>query len=259
MRLSRTHVAVFLSFVLTIPAFPQQTATTVQRDPQAVTVLNQSIAAMGGSVPADSVATGTVTIIAGSRIDMGTIRILTRGSDQTSEQIQSQYTNRSVTYSRGSAREMVSATAHSLPLELVVTSQCLDFPLPILVGALSNQQTALEYVGSETLDGVSVHHIRFWNTFTETRLQHLAEFSTKDIWLDAASSLPRKLAFVRRATRGGVPGILVTVSLSDYRAIGGVLYPFLIEMSLGGTPSVTVSIQQVLFGTGLSDSDFATR
>src|SRR5467141_1372305 len=96
-----------LSFLLIIASSPrlnsQQATSMVQRDPQAVTVLTQSIAAMGGSVPTDSVASGTVTLVAGSLTETGTIGILTRGVDQSSEQIQTPSVTHKIIYSRGQA------------------------------------------------------------------------------------------------------------------------------------------------------------
>jgi len=45
--------------------FSQQTAAPVTRDPQAVALMQASVRTMGGKVPSDSVATGTITIVAG--------------------------------------------------------------------------------------------------------------------------------------------------------------------------------------------------
>ncbi len=250
----------FLSCMFSAPVVGQQVAPQApQRDPQAIAILQQSLAAMGRVPPADSVATGAVVTVAGSTTEHGTVRILTRGTEQTSEQLQMPGGVRSLTYSQGQARHIEGATARSLQMELVVTSQCPDFPLPILAGALNNAQTALQYVGPETLDGVSVHHIRLWSTFADAKLQHLAEFSTKDVWLDAASGLPRKLAFEQRAARGAAPRIPFEVFYSDYRSVSGVLYPFLIKKSLNGTPWTTITIANVTFNTALTDADFPVR
>lgn len=80
------------------------------RDPQALAILQQSLVAMGGTVPMDSVATGTVVLVAGSLTENGTIRIVTRGSDQTAEQIQTSAGSRLVIYSRGFASEIQGAS-----------------------------------------------------------------------------------------------------------------------------------------------------
>lgn len=233
---------------------------TPQRDAQAVAILQQSLVAMGGTVPTDSVATGTITVVAGSTSETGTIRILSRGVDQSAEQIQTTAGNRAVIYSRGFANEVRGTTVKSLQLELVVTSQSPDFPLPLLAAALNNPDIALQYIGLETLAGVPVQHIRFWNSFgSQPTLKHLAGFSIRDVWLDAGTGLPRKLGYDRRAASGAEPRIALAVFFSDYRNVGGVVYPFRIQKSLNGTPWTTITIGSVAFNTGLTDADFPVQ
>ncbi len=215
---------------------------------------------MGGIVPADSLGTGTVTLVAGSKTETGTIHILTRGVDQSLEEIQTSEGRRATIYSRGMADEFEGTSAKSLQLELVVTSQSPDFPLPLLAATLNDPDSAARYVGLESLDGTPTHHVRFWKAFARhPKLQHVAEFSAKDLWLDAASGLPRKLAYVRRAASGAEPGIPLEVLYSDYRNVGGVLYPYRIEKSLNGTPWATISIANVVFNSGLTDTNFPVQ
>src|SRR5437667_11996911 len=91
-------------FLFLTQSSPQQFATVVQRDPQALAVLQSSIASMG-ALPADSNATGTVTIVEGSSTSAGTIQIQTRGLDQSSEQLQLPSASRLLIYSKGEAAE----------------------------------------------------------------------------------------------------------------------------------------------------------
>lgn len=70
------------------------------RDARALSILQRSFAAMGGRVPSDSTASGTVEIVEGSLRTKGTIRILTRGFDQTAEFIDTPEGVRSAVYSR---------------------------------------------------------------------------------------------------------------------------------------------------------------
>jgi hypothetical protein len=139
-----------LSFVLS-PLFlnssgaqetPPPTTQSVQRDPQAVTVLQQAVLAMGGTVPSDSVANGTIRIVAGSSDDEGAIRILTRGQDQTAEDIQTAQNHYTLIYSHGRADDRRSAL--SLSLDLAVTSQSGCFPLPLLASTLSDPDSVLQ-------------------------------------------------------------------------------------------------------------------
>jgi len=212
---------------------------------------------MGAAVPPDSVATGSITVVAGSKTDTGTIRTLTRGLDQTDEEIDFSTEHRAVIYSRAYANEIQGTSTKSLPLELVVTSQSANSPLHLIAGALNNPDLAAQYIGLENLDGASVHHIRIWNTFSsQPDLRSLAEFTAQDIWVDGTTYLPRKLSYERRAGSGAVPHIRMEVYYSNYQNVSGVLYPFLVQKSLNGTPWATIAIQNVALNTGLSDSDF---
>jgi hypothetical protein len=231
-----------------------------QRDPQAVAALSSAIKALGGNPPADSVATGQVTLVAGSLTEAGTIRILTRGASQSLEDLQTSSTHRVVAYSNGFARQTDNSSSRPLQLELAVTSQSPLFPLPLLVGVLANPDFSFQYLGLESLDGAAAHHIRFWNTFaSQPNLQHLAEFSARELWLDAATGLPLKLSYEQRAARGAAPRFPIDVFYSAYRNVGGVQYPFFIRKTFNGTPWATLAIQQVQFATGLTDANFPIR
>lgn len=237
----------------------QAAGTTPAQDPQAIAVLQQSVVAMGTTTPSDSTASGTITTVAGSLTENGTVKILTRGTDQTSEQIQTPHGS-TVIYSQGQASYGAGATPTQLPMERAVTTQCLDFPLALLAGALNNPDTAYKYVGLEMLDVASAHHVQMWNSFASTpKLQRLASFSLRDIWIDAKSGLPIKISYTRRDAGGASPGIAMEASYSDYRNIGGVFYPFSIQESFNGTPWATITIQSVTLNTGLTDSNFPVQ
>ncbi|MGB8473518.1 MAG: hypothetical protein WCE61_05460 [Candidatus Acidiferrum sp.] len=257
MRVATIVLFVSLTFLASVELKSQQTSVAVQRDPQAIALLQQTVAAMTSSVPADSSATGTVTIVEGSTTQNGSIQILTRGTSQTAETVTLQDGQRAVVYSNGDAKEINGASSSSPPLELIVTDQCPDFPLPLLLSSLSTADEAIHYVGAETLDSQPVQHIQVWNTFSSNPvLKNIAHFSTKDIWLDAISGLPLKIAYSRRPGSGAVPAIPVEVTYSNYTKVNGVLYPFQIDKSLNGTTWMTITISIVSFNTGLTASHF---
>ncbi len=268
MNLQRILPIFLASFLFSLCTAAQQAPLVViplqrenpPRDSQVVAILAQSVTAMGGVVPSDSLATGTIDIVAGSKTEKGTIRLLTRGLDQTAEQIVTPEATRAVIYSHDQAIEIEGNSAKAQQLELVVTSQSPCFPLVLLAAALNDPDTAFEYLGEETLGGSVVHRIRFWNSFaSKPRLRHLAEFSVKDVWVDAASGLPRKLSYDRRAASGAEARVPVEVFFSNYRNVGGVLYPFQIHKWLNGTPWATVIIDSVALNSGLTDADFPVR
>ena len=145
-------------------------------------------------------------------------------------------------------------------MELAASSRTPNFPLALLAAALNNPDYSFEYLGLETLDGTSVHHIRLWNTYSsEPRLSHLAEFSIRDLWIAVATGLPHRIAYDEREARGAVPRIAVAASFSDYRNVSGILYPFRIERAYNGTPWATITIEKVTFNSDVSGTDFAVR
>jgi hypothetical protein len=215
---------------------------------------------MGGNVPSDSAATGNVTIVAGSQTSTGTIRILTRGTNQSSEQITLPQSSYSVTYSGGLADETINSTTTSVPFERTVTSQSVCFPLPFLAAAIANADDSIQYVALETVGQQSLQHIRIQNTFaSQPTLQQFADFTIFDVWLDASTGLPQRISFVRRNGSGTVPRIPVDVYFSNYKTTSGAAYPTQINLSLNGTPWTTITINSVAFNTGLTDSNFSIQ
>ena len=252
--------SLFISACLFLFQSAVQTAAPVQRDPQAIALLQSSVKAMGGTVPADSVATGNVTIVAGSQTSTGTIRILTRGTNQSSEQITLPQSSYSVTYSGGLAGETINSTTASVPFERTVTSQSVCFPLPVLAAALANADDSIQYVAIETLGQQSLQHIRIQNTFaSQPTLQQFADFAIFDVWLDAGTSLPQRISFVRRNGSGTAPRIPFDAYFSNYKTTSGAAYPTQINLSLNGTPWTTITINSVAFDTGLTDSNFSIQ
>ena len=132
-------------------AAQQQVAQAPQRDPQAVALLQRSLAAMGGAVPADCVVTGTVTIVAGSETETGSIRILARGFDQIAEQIETPDQSRSEVYSQQSGTFSIDGTPNAMSLETAVSAQLVDVPLFAVAAVLSNPDFSVRVVGREVI------------------------------------------------------------------------------------------------------------
>lgn len=245
-----------------VPCFGQQSQpaqtslVVVQRDPQGVSVLQKAIAAMGAGSPLDSTANGTVTIVAGGATDQGTIRILTRGTQQTLEEVQTPISTRTVISSNGEASETVNGTVTPLPMQRVVTSQCPYVPLPYLAALLANPDEAFKSLGIEDVGGTSALHIQVSNTYSSNaKIQFLADFTTTDIWFDAQTALPLQVVYIRRDT-GLSPKIRMEVQFSEYKTSSGFLYPAAIQVLMNGTQWMTISIQTFRANLGLTDADF---
>jgi hypothetical protein len=257
MRVARLILLLVVILYSSSTLISQQSTTAPQRDPQATALLQASVRAMGGSVPSDSVASGTIVIVAGSLATSGSVRILTRGMDQTLEQLALPPSTVATIYSRGAANATTNGTTQSLSLERTATCQSAIFPLPFLAAALANPDEAIQYVAQETSGEAQLHHIRISNTYnSNSPLQFLSDFTTTDIWLDASTALPKTISFIRRDGGGASPKTLLTVSYSNFKSTSAILYPNSIQVSINGTHWTTTTIQSVSFNTGLTDADF---
>lgn len=263
MRIARFGASfLFALLFLTSVSQAQQSSAwnTPTRDPQAIALLQESVAAMATSAPSDSTATGTITVTEGSTTQNGTISILTLGTANTLETITLPGGQRIVIYSNGDAKEVNGTQSGNPPLELIVVDQCGDFPLPLLSAILDNSDEGFHYVGQETLNGESVQHVQVWNSFaSKTYLQGVAPYSKRDVWFDSTSYLPVKMTYSRSPGEGAVSAIPVEIDYSGYQTVNGVHYPLQINKSYNGTPWQTITIQNVSFNTGLTPSQFQTE
>ena len=245
--------------VCVFSAYPQQSSTAPTKDAQAISILQQSVNTMAGTIPSDSIASGNLQIIAGSQTTQGTIRILTRGFTQSLVQLATFAVAKTDIYSNGQANELVADTVSVLPMELVVTSQAPEFPVPLFTALLNDPDTSFKYVALEVSNGASLHHIQTWDSYTsQPALQTLSNFSTRDIWIDAVTQLPQRISYQQNPAHGA-PSVAMDVIYSNYQAFSGVLYPCLLQKSMNGTPWSTATIQNVSFNNGLSNSDFPTQ
>jgi hypothetical protein len=259
MRVARCILVILCSLIASFNLNSQETTVTLQQDAQAISLLRFSLAAMGKSVPSDSTAHGTVITVEGSRTENGDVVILTRGTDQSTEQIQTAHGS-TVVHSGLLASQTTDSVLAPLSLELASSSRSLAFPLPMLAAILNNADSRYIYVGLESLDGANVHHVQFWNSFaSQPKYQFLAQFTLTDIWIDAISGLPQKTSQIQKAGRGSEPKFQIDIYFSNYQNVGGLLYPFSIQKSLNGSPWINISISNVTFNTGLTDANFVLQ
>src|SRR6202022_1643020 len=171
--------ALLVVALLSIPVVAAQQPSTPpapQRDPQALAILQRSLTAMGGRVPADSVAIGTIALVEGSTRQTGTIRMTTRGLDQTSEQIDAGDDHRRIVFSNHQAVQTMRGSEKQLSMEMAAASRSYCFPLLLVASGLQNLDYTVQYVGLESLGISQVHHVHIWETFSaKPKLLHLAD------------------------------------------------------------------------------------
>lgn len=136
--------AVLVSLVTLLVALPtlgqsSSQPPTFRRDPQAIAVLAQAFKALGGTVPPDSLASGTFARVSGSTSDTGSIQIMTRGYSQTAEKITAGCTTTSVVYSQGYSAQKNGSGTTRFSLERSLSSDSAMFPLITIAAAQDDE------------------------------------------------------------------------------------------------------------------------
>jgi outer membrane lipoprotein-sorting protein len=101
----------------------------------------------------------------------------------------------------------------------------------------------IELVGTETIEGQSLHHLQV--TKKNGQVHHY--------YLDAETGL--EVRFVTTLEQGGMKAE-VTTDLSDYREVDGLRIPFAMKQSMNGKPVVQVTLETVEFNVPIDDDLF---
>ncbi|HYL85216.1 MAG TPA: hypothetical protein VE263_13350 [Candidatus Angelobacter sp.] len=265
MRFVRTNFAVFFSLLFAIPVFPQQTATSnPQSSPQAIALLQQSLAALtGGQSITDVTLSGTARRIAGSDDESGSA--ILKASASLGNRIdlslpsgpRSEVRNVSTSEQIGSWSG-TDGVAHPISQHNLVTDAGW-FSAFALVTFVS-PPNVVTYVGPETRNGSSVIHLGAFQQFPgikATVAAQLQRLSQTQIFLDSSTLLPVAITFTTHPDNNSSLDIPVEIDFSDYRNINGAQVPFHIQRYLNGSLSLDLQFQNVAINSGIPPSTFA--
>jgi hypothetical protein len=235
-----------------------QTAT--QTPTVSATVLTDALARFGATAPTDSIVAAQVDISAGSTHESGTLRLLTRGYQETAEEWTLPSGNRREVFSENFIALRGTDHKHDHSFEQSLTAQSALFPLPWLTAKLADKNLQVNGLGMESIENVSCQHLRLSRAWqSDKALRAYAKFTETDLWLDSNTGLPAKVSFERRKGWGAVPAIAVSIEYSDYRLVDGIQYPFHIKQYINGTLWADIHVQNVQFNTGLTASAFTNQ
>lgn len=270
-----------------IPLAAQQTASTspATSDPQAVALLQKSLAAItGGAVITDVTLTGSAHRIAGSDDEIGTATLIAMAPSYSkmtlnlSDGPRVEIRNPAGTPLSGvtppnapaSAQgpQLVGATSgpdgvlHPIKPNNLLTEPTWFFPAFTLARILQSQQWALSYVGSESLDNQAVVHIRATEQFPAIAsnspriaflLQHLSQV---DIYIDPVTSLPFAVGFNAHPDTNASFDIPNQIRYSDYRTINGAQTALHAQKYVNNSLTLDLRFTAVTFNSGLTSTQF---
>jgi hypothetical protein len=263
------------------PGSPTTTSPPAASDPQAVTLLQNSLTALTGGFPiTDVTMTGTITVNKGSTTESGTVTLIATavGQSQLTVALPSGTwvtTENFATNPRTSSQTGPSGTTQDTAPEDLMGPHPAWFCPAMVIGAVAPQSYVASYVGQETNGASSIRHISFWpQTESDSSItapqpvgQQVLTGPTppprlypgqEELYLDSSSLLPEGLTIRIRGytAKNGAPDptkpaiLEETILFSGYRVVQGREAPFHIEMSAVGSPLMDIQVSSIAFNTG---------
>jgi len=241
--------------LFTIPAEAQQLSAPTQRDAQALAVLQNAVAAMGGTAAvsqvADTVITGNIQSSPGSAAQASTFKWETSGQNFRYE-FQSGTTTQVFVSGHGNPANARNGTVKALSPLIALANPPLHFPGLVLAPILTNSNYSVTSGGKMTVNGVPAIKIHvFLNTDMLSAL-----VSAQDWYFDAVSGLPLRVEHRLPDNRRPENYVQATDDFADFRVVSGLLVPFKITSYESGALVAVETITSVSFNNGLSSTEF---
>jgi hypothetical protein len=223
MRSARSALTVCI-LLLAIPSWAKQTsqqtpASQSASDPQAVAVVQEAITALGGATSIGQCQNWTFQA-----------------------QMQGMLANGNVTYTlSGVVPTQPPITVVNGVTKKVKADRSLFVPAVlgyVLLSEFQDQGTHVQFKGQVTLGSEPVTIV----TFSDPDLPALP---AQEWYFDTVTSLPARVEFQLPTAIGSKVSFTGVVEVSDYRSVGGVLYPFNILTRLERDQSELIVLQSV--------------
>ena len=252
-----------LALLLTPPPSSAQQSPPPQRDPQGLAVLKQAIAAAGGSNALGSVqdftASGSITYFWADQQVEGSVMLRGRGTNEFRLDANLPQGTRSWPVSKGEGSLLEATGARSsIPFSNSWNLGSLSAPHLGMLAALSDTSMSVVLVGQTAVANKQVYDVRLQKSFTLTEdlTGELSRWTSKDYLIDSENFMLMATQDVENSNDAPWQSFKHQVLFSDYRAVNGVILPFLIIETINGQQTWKVQITSITLNTGLTDSAF---
>jgi hypothetical protein len=260
-------------------------------DPQAVALIQRSLAAFTGGMPVTDVTlSGTARRIAGSEDETGTVTLKATSLGDSRVDLSFPSGNRSEIRNHSAiplsdtlpanppaGKAQVGetpqpsglwtgpdGTTHGIPNHNLMTDATWFVPAITLNAILSATDCVISYVGLEMHDGQPLVHV---SASRPTQLvdapqeiltltEHLSHM---DIYVDPSTSIPVVLAFYIHPDADAMVDFPTEVRFSNYRFVAGVQTPFHVQKYVNGSLLLDLQLTSASLNSGLSSQVFTIQ
>jgi hypothetical protein len=237
---------------------------TLQRDQQALTVLNQTIAAGGGpellASVQDYTEKGAITYNSTDQVT-GDVTVKGRGLHQFKVEADLS-TGKRTTVVNGESGSMKETNGWVRPIYRQGAADLGGLTLPYLplIAAMQDSSTSIIYGGLVSHNGTPAYDIRLLKVYTKGQdpSGDRGVKEARDFYIDPKALLV--VAISDRIHFGVGPhdeGVPHEIIYSNYQPESGITVPLTIVETVRGVTGVTMKLSQIALNSGLSDSDFS--
>jgi hypothetical protein len=242
-----------------VPAVSVAQDGTVKKDPEAEAILRRAYLVMGGptlEVVQDTYAELSVKSPEGDSLSNTSVVLKTLGKKAWRTEAATP-DGMSVTVVNGlDARSQVgSEEARAFPTASVAEAGNWMIPALSIIGEWGDPEIQLEYLGLQ--ENGTVHHVRMHRLPQEGGWA--AVYSPCDIFLDAVTGLPVRIAYSLHPPANLRVDIPVEVKYQDYKNISGILIPYHVTYSIRGRLVSEFHTTRFAINQGVSAFDFKVR
>jgi len=241
----------------------QQSASSPQRDPQAIALLQQALTATSGTAqpaPTSIVASGTYTRFLADSTVSYPLRVEALGFDRFRWEIDTPDEGTIMTIVSGTASWSLSSQGTAaIPIAEIPGKTFESFPILALSTWANSPTAGLKMIGPETLAGRAVYHVSVAPTLagnTNPNREKVYDAThQREIFFDQETNLLFHLRYYRHPTDWRV-GIPVDAEYSNFQTIAGISFPMTIATYLDDQKITQIQYQSLTLNTSIPASDF---
>jgi hypothetical protein len=254
-------VSLLIGFVAQAGFAQSQTTPSLPppvRDAQAVTIVQQSIAAMGGAAAGATQnvqVQGTLSPAPGSYVTSGNFIWLDDFSGSTFEfrhELDTASVARVEASGHGSPAVEQGSTVKALRAHVTYTALPYHLPVVLLSRELANSNYSIQMGAPTTVEGKPAVQV-----IIKTQTGVIENALSEQHWdFDATTGLPVRIEYRLASTINAIDSIPGAVELSDYREVTGIAVPYQITVFEDATATSTATISSVAFNVTAPASTF---
>jgi len=239
-------------------------ATAPASDPFAITLAQQSIAALtGGNPVSDITLNANLTSIVGADYETGTATFQAKGTSESRVDL-----NLSSSGTRSDVRNVASGSpagawgtngnsSTSFAPHNCWTDAAWFFPALSSLTQTANQNFVFKYIGQEQHGSVKTQHIRVYQSSSQN--SPIPALSTMEFYLDAVSSLPIALGFNLHPDNAMGTNLPIEINFAKYQPVNGIQVAFHFQKVFNGLVVLDATVTNASFNSGLADTLFTLQ